>query len=342
MRHIYLDYFRAISIIIIIAGHSYGSWLHESLAGQSVANMVTGGTALFVFISGFFFKEIFCPRFKFSKFMNKKLQTVLLPYVLLSFAGMALKIVVEGDLDFPITFHADPLYNNLLSVPANLITGRTLTAYWYIPFAMLIFVASPAIIRLLALPQKTVIALTMICFALSMQIHRPEMNLNPVHAMVYYFPFYMLGAIYSTNRQQADDWIRANLPALGVAFVCVAVAMNFGGQTGNATKANPLLWTGIDHMVLQKGLLISVLLGLCKKLESARITPLSYIAGISFALFFLHPWVLSVIAISGLDAHLVGLPGFVARALIALIASIAVAELVRAALKQRSRFVIGY
>jgi uncharacterized integral membrane protein len=98
IRHIYLDYFRAISIMIIIAGHSYGSWLHESLAGQSVANMVTGGTALLVFISGFFFKEIFCPRFKFSKFMNKKVQTVLLPYVLLSFAGMALKIVAEGDL----------------------------------------------------------------------------------------------------------------------------------------------------------------------------------------------------------------------------------------------------
>lgn len=289
-----------------------------------------------------FFKEIFCLRFEYSAFMRKKLLNVLLPYIALSTVAMMLKIVLNGDLEFPLTLHADPLYNNLLSVPANFLTGRTLTAYWYIPFAMLIFAASPAIIKVLEQPQRRVIVLTLACFALSMQVHRPEMGLNPVHSLIYYFPFYMLGAIYSDNRPQTDAWIQARPLALGAAFIGVAVAMTLFGQTGNATKLDPLRWTGIDWMVPQKLLLIAVLLGLCKKLETVRIPALTYVAGVSFALFFLHPLALRAIAISGLDAHLVGLPGVALRALIALFASIAAAELVKAALKRRSRFVIGY
>jgi peptidoglycan/LPS O-acetylase OafA/YrhL len=55
MRLNYFDYFRAIAIIIIVAGHSFSLWVIDTLPEKVLANIITGGTSLFVFISGFFF-----------------------------------------------------------------------------------------------------------------------------------------------------------------------------------------------------------------------------------------------------------------------------------------------
>ncbi|AGS39765.1 acyltransferase family protein [Cycloclasticus zancles] len=76
MRLNYFDYFRAIAIIIIVAGHSFSLWVIDTLPEKVLANIITGGTSLFVFISGFFFHHIFYKNFKYQIFILKRFRSL--------------------------------------------------------------------------------------------------------------------------------------------------------------------------------------------------------------------------------------------------------------------------
>ena len=50
-------YYRGIAIVLIVIGHCYGlsGWTFASYPERVLANILTGSTVLFVFISGFLF-----------------------------------------------------------------------------------------------------------------------------------------------------------------------------------------------------------------------------------------------------------------------------------------------
>ena len=81
-----INYFRGISVIFIVFGHSLGlaDFTYDSIAGNTLFNITKGGTSFFVFISGFLFHHIFYEKFKFKGFIIKKIKYVLLPYLILS------------------------------------------------------------------------------------------------------------------------------------------------------------------------------------------------------------------------------------------------------------------
>jgi len=80
----YFDYLRAIAILFIVAGHSFSVWSIDTLPEKVLANIITGGTSLFVFISGFFFHHIFYKDFEYKVFIKRKIKKVLVPYIILS------------------------------------------------------------------------------------------------------------------------------------------------------------------------------------------------------------------------------------------------------------------
>jgi peptidoglycan/LPS O-acetylase OafA/YrhL len=55
------NHFRAIAITFIVAGHCFGltGMAITSMMEKTIANLLLGGTSLFVFISGFLFHHIF-------------------------------------------------------------------------------------------------------------------------------------------------------------------------------------------------------------------------------------------------------------------------------------------
>ncbi len=63
MRINYFDYFRGIAILLIVAGHCLAPWYINTMPEMVIANLIKGGTALFVFISGFFFITYFILNF---------------------------------------------------------------------------------------------------------------------------------------------------------------------------------------------------------------------------------------------------------------------------------------
>ena len=77
-----INYFRGIAIFIIVLGHSY--WLAGFEATTDVEKtfeaVATGGTALFVFVSGFMFHHVFYKRtFDYKKFVIREIAAIRTP-----------------------------------------------------------------------------------------------------------------------------------------------------------------------------------------------------------------------------------------------------------------------
>lgn len=92
MRLHLFDNFRAIAILLVVAGHSINSRNIASLGEMFFANTILGGTTLFVFISGFFFYHIYYYKFQYKNFMLKKIKYVFMPYFMLSAIGFVFSV----------------------------------------------------------------------------------------------------------------------------------------------------------------------------------------------------------------------------------------------------------
>ena len=330
------------AILLVVTGHSYGTWEQDLLIEQTAANIITGATALFVFISGFFFDAIFIRDFNYRAFMQKKAQKVLLPYLILATGYLAFYFMLHGEVPFPFALSDNTTTQSLLALLLDVISGRTLIAYWYIPFVMLVFLASPMFLRYSRLGKHQAIGVLVLSFAASMVFHRSPFSLNPLHSFLYFTPFYLFGMFYSRYRQGIDIWLNGKASWISAAAITTAAAMSALGQFGNIEKWNPFAWNGLDLMVPQKILLILASLSAFMKLQSYNLKLANHIANASFAIFFLHPWVLVALDFFGLDKALTGFWGFIVRATLLTTLSLAAAEVIKRVAGRHSRFLIGY
>jgi len=157
MRLVSFDYFSWVAILFLVAGHSYGPWAIDSFSERVLANIISFGTSLFVFISGFFFHHVFYDKFHFRSFIEKKAKYVFIPYLLLSLMGIIYYVFSSSQLPHSNIFgikdlHSWTEYIHMIGI--YLWTGRIATAYWYIPFILIIFALSPFFIRYIMLSTE--------------------------------------------------------------------------------------------------------------------------------------------------------------------------------------------
>jgi surface polysaccharide O-acyltransferase-like enzyme len=343
-RLIYFDYFRAIAILLIIIGHCYNAWDRDQIWERTLVNLISGDTALFVFISGFFFHHVYFPKYNYWRFVKNKAKVVFMPYLILSCLFLAWYYFNHGEIAMASVLHEyiSPELNNIGLIIANLLTGRTLWAYWYIPFVMLVFLLSPVFIRFIHLKLATKIFITTVLFIVSMWVHRPSWELNPFHSLIYYSPYYLLGIIYSMERNKINTWIEGKALILLIVTVSTATAMYLLGQTDNLGKASILAWNGIDFMVIQKLSLIPFMLAFTMFLQKYDLPLLNTLASMSFALYFLHQWVLSFFRSAGLMDIEHGFAGVVLLFTATVIFSYLLARTIKLMIGSKSRYMIGW
>ncbi len=302
---------------------------------------------MFVFISGFFFHFIFYKNFNFFSFIKKKSLNVFLPYLILSIAFLFLKYLVKHEIPFPFTLSGNTTEDDILSFFTNLVTGRSLTAYWYIPFIMLIFYASPLFIAFIKIPIVSQVLITLILFIVSMFIHRPFLNINVFHSILYFLPFYQLGILYSEKKEIIDSKItkRSVLFILAGLVVLSALTMSILGQSGNLHNDIVWKWTGLDYMIIHKIFLIGFMLSLTKQLEKYNLPSLKKVAQISFPIFFVHSWVLSFIHQLDIFNLYKNINSFWEVTLLFILvfsSSFTAAIITKRILKERSLYIIGW
>lgn len=350
MHLLAFDYFRGIAILFIVAGHSYGPWAIDTFGERMLANLITGGTALFVFISGFFFHYVFYERFHFTTFLLKKAKNVLLPYLILSTLGIFCHAWSSVPFPFARELHLTQIdsWGSYLELAAiYLWTGRIWTAYWYIPFIFIVFVLSPVFIGYIRLTTTQQVGLFLLLLLGSMIIQRPAGNLSPLHSVAYFFPVYLLGIMCSIHHEVVLERIKGKSISLGllvVAFVVLQALVNEG--YGNVHKVEVFSFEGIDVVLLQKIALCFFILSVFLRLQDANVRLLKLLASSSFAVFFIHPWVLAFFNLTGLrnflSEHTSGFGVFVVTVPLVVVVSLSIAYATRVLLKSNSRYVIGW
>src|SRR5690554_6718163 len=144
-----LNHYRALSIILIVAIHSFytADIKLDSYVSQFFFNSISGATLNFIFISGFLFYQVFYKRFEYSKFVKSRVDRFLKPYLVLSILPILVCLItipMYWDNSNIIKFNDGNLaFWYSVSAIKYLITGAHITAYWYIPFMMVMVVISP-------------------------------------------------------------------------------------------------------------------------------------------------------------------------------------------------------
>ncbi|MBM9614832.1 acyltransferase [Desulfobulbus rhabdoformis] len=294
------EYYRGIAIILIITGHCYwiSGWNFASYPERVLANIITGGTSLFVFISGFLFHQVFYPRFRYSRFMQKKLMKVFLPYLFWSILALLLTYATHIPLPGGFVGPTPSFWDQYLQpIVLSLITGGHFLAYWYIPFIMIIFMLSPLFIGFIELRRQTQLLTTILFLCAALLIQRPVNNILVIQSVLFFTPVYFFGILCSINR----DWIYAFLGPkiwwLGAGVLLLSLIQS-SYYMGAGSYHKPLfILHGVDINLVQKFLLCLLAMLILHRFENTESRILSNLAGSSFALFFIHGWVIKVLTL---------------------------------------------
>jgi len=297
-------YFRAIAILLIVAGHSYDL---AGITGQSYAsayaiNIVTGGTAFFVFISGYMFNHVFVKRYAYGKFMRGKVNNVLTPYLI--FASLAAVWFLTSDPDYGAwaVGKSHPLWQGAKLVA----TGNVMVAYWFVPFIIVMFALSPLHYLFAKAPGRAQAAVVAVTLVLGLLAYRPVANLNVIQSVVYYTPVYLIGILTSVYREPFLNWVRGKEPLLIVASLALVAVQTAVTVPGNAVK--PMFELAPPDIMLIQKLLISLTLFAVLERWSDWSSPLLVrVSDMSFSIFFLHPIGLLILGALG-HTRVTGLP----------------------------------
>ncbi len=331
-----INYFRGIAILLIVAGHCYAiaGWDIDSFGERVCANLITGSTALFVFISGFLFHHLFAPRFDYRTFVGKKLNDVLLPYLVLSTPYILYVVFSRG-----YGYHQGYVQEAWQAVIFYFSTGRVIFAYWYIPFIIVTFLLSPLHLRFIECRRQMPIIIVLV--AASALLHRPVDDINTLQSVVYFTPTYLLGIWCSINRSRIYHFFCGReflllLAALGLA--CLQAALQEG--YGNYHKA-PFAYGGVDILLFQKIILCVFFLVFLKRFEDREIKPLGFLARASFPIFFLHPFVIELILTLQARQYPLAKLSFPAAVSVVTLGSVLAAGAIRRLARGYSRRIIG-
>ena len=291
-----LNHFRAIAIAMIVAGHC--AYLigarFDTFLERLFFSLISGGTALFVFISGFLFHYIFYKRYSFKTFMLGKIKKVLLPYSLFSILPISYVLFARVGYYSDFSSAGNSFIRDYV-IPAvqYYLTGSFAIAYWYIPFVMVIFLMSPLHIAFIKTPFKGQILITFLLFVVSLFLHRPVGNIAVAQSVVYFTPVYLFGILCSEKKEIIYSKLKNKEIYVLLLLASVAVLQVVLGHAGSYAKA-PFAYDGIDLMLIQKVLLCLFFMVWLHRFEALDSRPINALASTSFAIFFMHSYFVMV------------------------------------------------
>jgi surface polysaccharide O-acyltransferase-like enzyme len=341
----YVHSFRAVAIVVIVAGHAVVTltWPRDSPTRDILLDLIDNGTVLFVFIAGFLFHHL-AARYEYRDYLRKKLLNVIVPYVLVSIPAVLYTVrFTELEVRYPVLAGTSPIYQaGWLLVKGGATFNYSL---WFIPMIALFYLAAPLLIQFVHHPRLYLLLAVLIPLAMSM--HRSD-ELNTLAIAVYFLPAYLTGMAASQFRGRLEPALDRYRAPLGLTFLA-AVALNVVLAThhGNYYGAYPFSQEHglIDWMFAQKLLLCFALLALLRRLDTLVADRLRFLGDVSFTVFFVHGYVLFGVQV--FYAHVVGFPppgdilSWFLLTIGALVATAAGARVVKQLTGRRSRYLIG-
>lgn len=139
----YINVFRGLAILLIIMGHTMQFGEAKNIFSIINCEMICGGTALFIFISGFLFQHL-SYKFEYKNYLSKKWQNVIMPYLITSIPGLFFCLYCP--LAYKNSFMG---LNPFLQIPLHLTIGRVHNIpTWFIPMIVIFFIFSWIFLKL--------------------------------------------------------------------------------------------------------------------------------------------------------------------------------------------------
>lgn len=335
-NHIHI--FRGVAIMLIVCAHTVPSldWTANPLTGRIVDGIANESSIFFFFIAGYLFQHL-SARFRFRSYLNQKLKTVLLPYLILSVPALVIfTVFVQRESMWP-WFYQIPVWEQ---VTLFLLTGKHLAPLWFVPTITLFYFAAPLLLWIdRKVPRLYWLIVPLLALAIYLGRNGPH---GPIDKAIYLLPVYMLGMAFSHFQAQAEVLVaRAWIPLLLVTLL---------GLAGHVLEW-PVPPYYLMVMKTPMALLMTVALLKWHPLFGKR---LDYIAHVSFGIFFIHAYFISALKVATVyllhgrlyagdgAADLPGtLPVFLAYALSVLLISVIVIRLAQKVFGKNSRMVIG-
>jgi len=278
-----MNYLRGFAIFCIMSVHIW--WVPaESVEPHSIYLKLISvarellfhdSTIFFIFISGFLF-EYLSSKYSISEYYKSKFKNVFIPYIVLSTIILTYQLLVN-DSDF--------MLNNFFSI---ILMGEAQFQYWYIPFICVVFIISPLLLKI---PKEKLRALVPLLILMSLLGTRTGITIS-LGQYLYFLPIYILGIICSANYDRFIIAIEKRLMLIFISIIISTCLIIFA-------KIFDFKFLFINFYesfhYLQKMFILLFLIIFFKRIEHLNIKILDLLAKYSFALFFIHTLINSLI-----------------------------------------------
>ena len=253
----YINVFRGLAILLILAGHTMQMGEVGSLTRAISREIWAGGTVLFVFIAGFLF-EYLSHKFEYKDYLSKKWTNVIKPYIWTAIPGVILCFTLP-------TVYGNPFaeYSPLAQIGVFLTTGRVHNVpAWFIPMIVIFFFLSATLLK----AEKRGILYKLLPIALLITVIYPRQDIEPymvadfdfwgkwaaylkyvLHGFVHFFSSYVGGMYLAANIDKIDKmyaWRHLLLGAtLLTAVADVYLLQTYGVSNGSVSKIFFTVWS---------------------------------------------------------------------------------------------------
>lgn len=288
----YINVFRGLAILLIIMGHVMQIGNAGTLAHIINCEIICGGTALFIFISGFLFHHL-SGKFEYKNYLSKKWTNVIMPYLITAIPGILLCLYCPT-----LYKNAFDGLNPFLQIPIFLSVGRVHNVpTWFIPMIIIFFFCSWLLLKL---EKKGLLyKLLPILFIITIVFPRVDVEYSNllglsysakyfayiyyvIHGFIHFLSLYIFGMFCSSKKEIIDKFYDYRL----IVFILMILSSAIDIYT---------TYKGIYcNYTISKTFSIMLLLGYLKHYDEFILShektnkTLDFIAKYSFGLFFIH------------------------------------------------------
>lgn len=286
----YMTYYRGFAIVMIVMVHCVTRFLKGNATFEYGYAFLAHSTNLFLFISGFLFEYLLYKKYPFKVFVEKKVRRLIIPYLFWALPVALVFFVLKG---FDFKYLGWTMWTGL---------GHSNEAHWYIHFIFLVFLISPVYVWLqnkkLLYPfvMPLFLLITLFSGRAEKNILFCEMNVFPLIGM------FFLGMFFSHYRNKFVE----RLYKYDCFFILVGLVIVFlqGYYHLNTTlsfqNAITALMDGsaiMNYFSLNKIFLSVGFLLVFYRISRyvTQIPLLEKLAHYSFAIYFVHVYILSCV-----------------------------------------------
>jgi len=294
----YIHSFRGIAIVFIVLGHALYfqfDWSNNPELFNLLKDVLSNGTVLFVFISGYLFKHL-NGKYPLKTYYKTKFQNLVIPYLLLSIPAIVFTAWVAPSYSQLEVFHSGSVVEQVM---AHYLVGGAHVNYalWFMPMIIVIILMAPLLAKIFQ--NRWFYWLLVPLIVMSMFLHRGPVPIVDVPRHVAYFlPVFITGMWINDYREQLEPiFERYALMLFVIVSALIAIQFNFASYHGSLlTDAafDNAQWQ-FDFEFIQKLLMCAFLIGLLRRYQRLNGRLLDILARYSFTIFFCHIYIFVLI-----------------------------------------------